>query len=864
MGWRRDREDDLERELRSHLELEAAEQGRDGLSEEEAGFAARRAFGNTALVKEEVRQMWGWTSFEPLGQDLRYSLRTLRKSPGFALIAVLTLALGIGANSAMFSVIYGVLLRPLPYFEADRLALVHVRFSPQNTEYGTMSIADYLDWKARNHAFEDPAIYSHWGWRFDLTGAGEPIELNGCAVTGNFFSVLRSRPMLGRVFDNRESAATATPAVVLSEGLWRGRFAANPAVIGKAVNLNGVETVIAGVMPASFRFPAGVELWTNIRLRPPTRRGPFPFIGIGRLMPGVTLEQAQAETNAIGREIERANPANYHGMTMPVLPLRRALAGKVEPALLVMFGAVFLVLLIATANVASLMLVRSNAREREMAVRLSLGAVRGRLVRQLLTESALLGAAGGLAGLALAWGGIWALRVWNPGNLPRMEDVQLDFRVLGFTFFLSLATGIVFGLAPAFRSSRADLSGTLKQGGRSGTASAQKRRSHGALVIAEVALSFTLLIGGGLLLRSFVQLQRADAGFEAAPEHILTMAIAPSQTDDHGRYERMLEPVRRLPGVASVALSDSLPPDQRNDYDTFQIEGEPWTESGFPAVTEVIVSPDYFQTLKIPLLKGRYFSQADTANTAGAIIISDSLARRYFPSRNPIGEHIAPSGPDNHNSWLPIIGVVGDVKYTGLDSASEPAFYRLYTEFPAGDTARLNLLVRSRIATALPREIEQEIRAIDRNATLSDIGTLETARWESVAQPRFRTALISGFAAIALLLSAIGIYGVVAYSVAQRTNEIGIRMALGAQRSAVLKQIIGNGAILGLAGAAIGFAGAFPLTRVLSNLLFGVSTNDPVTFISVTLLLVAVAVVASLIPALRGTRIDPIVALRYE
>jgi predicted permease len=869
---RKSREQDLERELESHLNLEAEEQRESGLHPDQARYAAQRAFGNTTSIKEEVREMWGWTSFERLGQDLRYGIRTLLGSPGFTLAAALTVALGIGATTAMFSVVYGVLLRPLPYPDADRMALVHVRFSPQNTEYGTMSIADYLDWKARNRAFEDPAIFSNGSWRFDLTGAGEPVEVAGCAVTENFFSVLRTGPMLGRVFRAGESAPTAAPAAVLSERLWRAHFGANPAVIGQAVNLDGAQTIVIGVMPASFHFPAGEELWTNLRLRPPTRRGPFPFIGIARLKPRVTLAQAQAETNAIGRQIELANPGNYHGMSMPVLSLREALTGKARPALLVMFGAVFLVLLIATANVANLMLVRSGGRDREIAVRISLGAVRGRLVWQLLTESVLLGSAGGMAGLALAWFGIWALRAWNPGNLPRIEDVHLDVRVLAFAFFLSILTGIVFGLAPAFRSSHADLNRTLKQGGRTGTANAAKRRTHGFLVIGEVALSFTLLIGSGLLLRSFVELQQADAGFQAVPQQVLTIGISPGRLNNKNsdtvitpqgtRYGRMLDRVRSLPGVVSAALSDGLPPDQRADYDTFQIEGQAWTESAFPAVTDVIVSTDYFQTLRIPLLQGRYFTDADTAPEPGALIISESLAHRYFQGSNPIGRHIAPSGPDNHNPLMPIVGVVRDVKYTGLDKASEPALYRLYTQFD--DNSKLNLVVRSSIAATLAPEIEREIRAIDPDATLRGVGTLAAVRSASVAQPRFRTALIAGFGAVALLLSAIGIYGVMAYSVAQRTNEIGIRMALGAQRSSVLRQIVGHGAVLAIAGVVIGCGGALLLSRVLAGLLFATSSTDPVIFAAVTLILMLVAVMASLIPAVRATRIDPVVALRYE
>ncbi|HEX4167597.1 MAG TPA: ABC transporter permease [Bryobacteraceae bacterium] len=870
--WRKkEREQDLERELRSDLELEAEEQQKAGLSPEQAGYAARRAFGNTTSVREAARETWGWTSFERLGQDLRFAIRTLRKNPGFTSAAILTLALGIGANSAMFSLIDGVLLRSLPYPDANRIAVVHVHFSPQNTEYGTMSIADYLDWKSRNHAFEDPAIFSNGSWRFDLTGVGEPVEVKGCAVSANFFAVLRTGPMLGRVFHSGESAPTATPEVVLSEALWRNHFGANRAVLGRAVNLSGTQAVVIGIMPSTFHFPADQGLWTNIRLRPPTRRGPFPYIGVARLKPGVSFAQAQAETNAIGLQIERANPGNYHGMTMPVLPLREALTGKSRPALLVMFGAVFLVLLIAIANVANLMLVRSGAREREMAIRLGLGAARGRIVRQLLTESVLLGSIGGLGGLALAWVGISALRARNPGNLPRIEEVHLDVRVLAFTFFVSVLTGILFGLAPAFRNSRSDLNGILKQGGRIGSVNLAKRRAHAVLVIAEVALAFMLLVGGGLLLRSFVQLQAADAGFRSAPQQVLAIGVVLSRSSTRSpddmtfqstRYARILDRVRSLPGVIVAAFSDSLPPDRRADYDTFQIEGQPWTESGFPAVTVVLASPDYFRTLGVPLLEGRYFTQADAANSPGAIIISESLARRYFHDSNPVGRHIAPSGPDNHNRWLPIVGVVGDVKYTGLDSQQEPAYYPLYAEFSGNE--KLNLVVRSTIAASLPHQLRREIRAIDPGATLSDIETLEAVRSASISQPRFRTALIAGFAGVALLLSAIGVYGVMAYSVVQRTNEIGIRIALGARRDTVLRQIIRHGAFLALAGIAIGLVGALLLTRVLSGLLFATSATDPATFAAVAMLLAVIALLASLIPAVRATKIDPVIALRYE
>lgn len=873
MKWRRreERERDLERELRTDLALEAEEQRAHGLSPQEAQYAARRAFGNATSIQEEVREMWGRTSWERLGQDLRYGLRTLLKNPAISLAAILTLALGIGANTAMFSVIYGVLFRPLPYRDPGSIALVNVHFHPQDAEFGTMSVADYLDWRAHNRAFEDPALFSNGGWRFDLGGAGAPVEVKGCPVTANFFDVLGARPLLGRVFNSGESAAAAAPSVVLSERFWRSRFAADRAVAGRAVTLNGIQATIIGVMPSSFALPAGQDLWTNIRLRPPTRRGPFPFTGIARLKPGIPLAQAQADTNGIARQIESANPGNYRQMTMPVRSLQEALIGKARPALLVMFGAVLLVLLIAAANVANLMLVRASGREREMAVRLSLGAARSRLLRQLLTESVLLAGAGGAAGFALAVAGGAALRAWNPGNVPRIQDVQLDIPVLAFTCTVSVLTGILFGLMPAIRGLQADMNGVLKQGGRSGTAHTAKRRTHNALIAGEVALSFMLLMGGGLLIRSFLRLQHIDPGFQAAPENVLTMTFGLSRQNGSGapahgsRHQRILDRVRALPGVASAALSDSLPPDRRADYDTFQIQGQVWTQSGFPGVTTAIVSPGYFQTLGIPLVGGRYFTQADAAPAAGgAIIISEGIARRYFRGGNPVGHYLAPSGPDNRNPFQPIIGVVADVKYTGLDSTSEPAIYRLYTSFEGGDGMRLHLVVRSSIAGNLATPIEREIRAVDPNATVSDSGTLDAGMSASVAQPRFRTAMIAGFAGVALLLAAVGIFGLIAYSVTQRTNEIGIRIALGAQPGAVARQIVWQGAMLGAAGIAMGAVGALLLTRVLAGLLFATSPTDPVTFGVVTMLLAAVVVGASLIPALRATRIDPVTALRFE
>jgi putative ABC transport system permease protein len=508
--------------------------------------------------------------FEELSQNVRYGVRTLAKNPGFAAMAVLALAVGIGANTAMFSVVYGILLRPLPYEDADRVATVYMRFHPQNNDRGTMCVADYLDWRANNHAFEDPSAWSDR--RMDLAGAGDPEQVRGAAVTAGFFSTLKVRPLLGRVFLPGEDRAGSPSEAVLSESLWRRRFAASPAVLGQTLSVDGSPATVIGVAPASFGFPReNTELWTNIQLAPPTRRGPFFYRGIARLRPGVTLEQAQAETNAIGRRIMRENPY-YRNLTLPVVSLREALVGRVKTALLVMIGAVGLVLLIAVGNVANLMLARATVREREMALRLSLGAGRGRLIRQLLTESVLLAMAGGAAGLALSYGGIQLLRAWNPGNLPLIGFIQIDSRALGFMLLVSLLTGILFGLAPALHSSRADLNSALKEGGRS-TAGGARRHTRAALVIAEVALSLMLLAGAGLLLRSLALLQRVTGGFSAPPQELVTMAISPTDRKyDADRavrayYDQVLEVARNLPGVQSAAVSDSLPPNRQADAD---------------------------------------------------------------------------------------------------------------------------------------------------------------------------------------------------------------------------------------------------------------------------------------------------------
>jgi putative ABC transport system permease protein len=859
-------ERDLDAELRVYLEQLTDEKARSGMPLSEARRAALLELGGMEQTKEEVRGIRMGGMVETLFQDLRYGWRTLRKNPGFTAAAIFALALGIGANSAMFSVVYGILLRPLPYADADRVAMVYMHFSPQNAERGTMCIADYLDWRAQNHTFQDPSIYS--SRRIDLAGRGEPEQVQGAFVSAGFFSTLGGQPLAGRLFLPGEDAPGSASTAVISESLWRRRFSGSPTAIGQTISVNGSAATIIGVMPGAFRLPrASTEIWTNLKIVPPTRRGPFFYRGIARLKPGVTLAQAQAETNAIGRRIMHENPY-YKNLTLPVERLRDSMVGSVRTPLLVLIGAVGLVLLIAVVNVANLMLARATTREREMALRLGLGAGRGRLVRQLLTESVLLAVAGGAAGLAVSYGCIQLLRAWNPGNLPLIEYVQMDARALAFMFAVAVMTGLAFGLAPALQARHVDLNSTLKEGGRGATAGSSGRRTRAALVIAEIALSLMLSVGAGLLLRSLARLERVNGGFAARQQEILVTSISPSDRKYneppavHQMYDRMLERVSHLPGVAAAALSDSLPPDWQADADTFRIEGQVlgFGESN-PAVSVAIISPEYFRTMRIPLLKGRFFRDQDRQDSPLVTIVSESFARRFFPNQDPIGKRIKQSGADNDVPFMEIVGVVGDVKYTGLQSDSDETYYMPYRQNYA---RQMFVVARSPEGAGLSASLRREVQSVDPGVTVTQVETMEQWFTRAVARPQFNTLLLAVFAGIAVLLAAVGIYGIIAYSVAQRTHEIGVRMALGAARGSVLRMVIRQGAGLAAIGVGVGLAGAFVLTRLLSTLLFGVSTTDPLTFLAAAAGLVLIALAASLVPARRATRISPVVALRYE
>lgn len=866
---RRRVEGDLDDELHAYLNHLTDEKRAAGLDEREARRTAHLELGGLEQIKEEVRDARSGWVLQQLMQDFRYAARTLRRHPAFPCVAVLALALGIGANTAMFSVAYGILYRPLPYPDADRVAVVFMRYAPRDFAYGTMCVRDYLTWKQNNHTFEEPSLFR--SIRMDLGGSESvPEQVQGASVTAGFFPTLQVPPAIGRTFMAGEDQPMAGLFAILSDSIWRRRYSARADVLGRTILVNGTPATVIGVMPPAFALPRrDTEVWTNLRLAPPTRYGPWFYRGLARLKPGVTLQQAQAELNAIGLIMMQQN-SYYKRLMLPVQTLRDAVVGTaIRPAILVLAGAVGLVLLIAIVNVANLMLARATVREREMALRLSLGAGRGRLVRQLLTESVLLSFTGGAAGLGVAWAGVSFIRAWNPGNLPFVEAVRLDGTALGFMLVLSMLTGILFGLAPALQSARTDLNSTIKEGGRGAASGHNRGRTRAALVAGEIALSLMLLVGAGLLLRSFANLQRVAAGFTTPPRQLLSLLISPGNqkySDPHAGlpfYDEVLRRARSVPGVEAAALTDSLPPDRQGDADTFGIEGQalsPGEQN--PVISDLTVGPGFFRTLGIPLLHGRDFTEHDTTDSTPVAIVSEGFARRFFPHQDPLGKRIRRSEASLNNPWMQIVGIVGNLKLLGLAADTEAAYY-----MPASQSygPRQYLAVRtSGDAARVSEALRRTIQAVDPGVTLAQFATMEESLSLSVSQPRFNTLLLVIFAAIALLLAAVGIYGLIAYSVAQRTHEIGVRMALGAARRDVLGMVLRQGIWLALGGIAAGLAGAFALTRLLRALLFGVGVTDTVTFAAAPTALMLIALLATLVPALRATRTSPVVALRGE
>ena len=800
---------------------------------------------------------------DTLWQDVKYGFRMLLKNRGVTLIAILTLALGIGANTAIFSVVEAVLLRNLQFRDPQRLVMVWEHNFSRGRKTNVVGPANFIRWRERNQSFEKLSAFIEW--QTNITGAGEPERVPTGIVTSDFFETLGAGAAIGRTFQPEEGVPGKNNVVLLSDGYWKRRFGGDRNVLGTTITLNGRQVNIIGVMPASFKGLMTVDVWTPYAVGEGwrTARG-RSMSTVARLRPGVTVAQAQAEMSGIARQIETELPDFTGGWGATVVPLREQLVGDLRTAILVLAGAVGFVLLIACANIANLLLARVAARKREIAIRGALGGGPIRLVRQLLTESVMLALVGGIAGALVA---VWALEglvAIAPPVFGRFTEIRLNTQVFSFAFVLALFSGVLFGIAPALSTSRADLQESLKEGGRTG--GLQSRNGlRKALVICEVALSLMLLVGAGLLLRSFSNLIGTDPGFQK--ENIVSMQLTLSgqQYRDEARvrqfFEQALERIAAVPGVSSAGAISWLPLGSPGSATAFQVIGRPAPKAGEEPVTDVrMVTPGLFRTMGIPLLAGRTFTADDSPQAPKRIVINQTLARQYWPGEDPIGKRVSMSWGDDIEAE--IIGVVGDVHLVGLEQDVRPAMYWSNAQL---SNSFMTVMVRSeRDPLSLVGALKAQVAAIDPLQAVSSIRTMDDVAAESVRQPRFTTLLLGLFAGLALLLAAVGIYGVIAYSVTQRTHEIGIRMALGAERGAVLRMILQQGMLLVWIGLAIGLAGAFALTRYMETLLFHVKPTDPGTFAAVAALLVGIALAACWFPARRATRVDPIVALRYE
>ena len=868
---RRRAEEEVEEEIQSHLEMEAREKIEAGLSPEEARYAAQRAFGSVVLAKEESRTLWEFGSLERWWQDLRYGARMLLKQPGFTLIAMLTLALGIGANTAIFSVVHAVLLQSLPYPEPDRLVMVWETRRPEIKGQNVINLGNFFDWKEQNRVFEEMAAF--FNLSVNLTSGGEPEVIKTQLATTGIFNILGVSPIMGRTFAPDDGKPGQPAVTVITYGLWQRRFGGDPQIIGRKLILNGNETTVIGVMPAGFGWDVRsggvtainkVEMWFPWQIQDRNRRGRGPM-AVARLKPGVSLEQAQAEMNVIHSRIEQQYNEFNAGWGVNLVPLREQLAGEIRLALLVLLGAVGMVLLIACANVANLLLARAAGRQREIAVRAALGANRGRIIRQLLTESLLLAGLGGLAGLILAWWGTNLLVSLAPPDLLNLPQVKINSKVLGFTLGISLLTGVVFGFVPALEATRLNLTETLKEGGRSG-GSGRAQRLRSSLVILEVALALVLLIGAGLLIRSFARLQAVDPGFNA--QNVLTMSVglpALGYDSDQKRvnfFRQAIAQMEALPGVEAVGAVNSLPFSSQHSGTSVDIEGRPMVPVTQKLKTGVMVTDvNYFRAMQIPLKRGRLFSNQEATEMRHVVIINETFARKHFPNEDPLGKRLT-IYMKNDNQPCEIIGIVGDSKHMKLDAEVRPMSYWPYPEL-AGSS--MTFVIRTRgDAAAIAPAARNVIRQLDPKQPVADVSTMESLIGTSVARARFNTLLLTIFAIVALLLAAVGIYGVMAYSVAQRTREIGVRVALGARKRDVLGMVIRRGLTLALGGVAIGVVASLALTRLMETLLFNVSVTDPATFAVIVLLLMGVALLACYIPARRAAKVDPMVAFRYE
>jgi putative ABC transport system permease protein len=801
-----------------------------------------------------------------LWQDLRYGARMLLKNPGFTLIAIVTLSLGIGANTAIFSVINGVLLSALPYPQPEQLAMVWCDNRRQGIPDDVTSYPNFVDWRDRNKTFQGMAgmISSN----LQLTGVGEPEEIRAATVSINFFQVIGVGPMLGRGFTAEEERPGSNRVVILSHALWQRRFGGDPGILNKTISLSGIQNTVVGIMPPKFQFPENAEMWRPLAPSDGMRAARFGFFlpVVGRLKPGVTRAQAQADLDVIANQIEQQFP-DMSGYGVNVVLALEQTVGAIRRSLMTLFVAVLFVLLIACANVANLLLARAAGRRREVAVRAALGAGRWRIVRQLLTESMLLAVLGGALGVLLAWWGLRLLVDLSPANIPRLENIHLDGRVLWFGLGLSLLTGLVFGLAPALQTTHLKLGETLKEGGRTEAGGRSAQLIRGVLIVVEVALTLVLLAGAGLLIRSFWRLQQVDPGFKADNLLTLRLSLPRSRYTDDAKavsfFEQLQERLSALPGVVAASATTDIMLRRLATSSSFTIENRP-RDPGEQSLELPFdrVLPNYFQAMGIPLLQGRAFTAQDKRDSPSVAIVNETFVKRYFPNDDPIGKRFTFGAPGPNAQWITIVGVVRDTKRQGVDQPIRIESWMPLAQSPAGS---MDVVLRTvGDPLALSNSAREAVWSLDRDLPIPRIQTMEQNLSERVAQRRLNMLLLGLFASVALILAAVGIYGVMSYAVTQRTNEIGIRMALGARAGDVVGLVLKHGMALTLVGVAIGLIATFMLTRLMASLLFGVSATDPITFAAIAALLIGVALLACWIPARRATKVDPMVALRCE
>jgi predicted permease len=878
-------ERDLDEELRSHIEMRTKDNVAAGMSSQEARYDAQRRFGNATLMKEDTRAMdiIGW--IETTCQDLRYAARMLRRSPGFTAVAIVTVALGIGANTAIFSIVNAVLLRPLPFPEPDRLVRIAFNEPGLGLRDVPFSVPELDDLRNRAGVFKDVSTIASASE--NLTGAGHPERLEFMVTHPNYFSMLGATPQIGRLFGPQDFALGFAPVVVISDGLWRRSYGSDPNVIGRTVRLDNDPYTIVGVLPPGFRHPGptvsgNVEVFQTAGFSgdpapPPARGTRFMPAAIGRLKPGITLEQAQARLTAMAIQIRHDYATDYPAQaqwTIEIRPLQEALVGSVRPMLLVLLGAVLLIVFIVSLNIANLLLARASGRQQEMAVRSALGASRGRMIRQMLTESMLLSVIGGVAGVLTTVGTLGLILRLVPSNIPRLNEVRIDWVVLVFALAISVLPGLAFGLAPALQSAKAALSPAIREGARGSGYSTKTGRLRDALIVSELAFAVVLMVGAGLLLRTLLDLLQENPGFN--PTQVVAANLSLPEPNDpkadpylsvaqQTSFDReLLRRMRAIPGIELAAITSDLPTTNLRLKDAqainaLSIEDRPVNSSLDLRAERIRISPDYFKVMQAPLLRGRFFTEDDEDGKQPVAIVDETTARKYWPTRDPLGRLLR-FGPDPTQSRMTVVGIVKDIKNDGLDTDGVPHIYVPIYQSPDRD---LSVVLRTSLpAKVLEPQIRHEIQSIDPGMPVFNVSSMNDVLDRSLASRRFSADVVGGFAGLALLLASIGIYGLLAYMVGQRSREIGLRMALGARRWDVLKLILSKGIVLAGVGIVVGVIVSAVTASMMASLLYGVHPHDLLVFLVVPLLLFAVAVLASYIPARRATKVDPIVALR--